>query len=122
MQTLQLQVAISLGDDAAEAIASILGPAVTRIVHALANHDEGREARLLASRNAVFGGQKLPENEGWLISPKQAAKLLNVSARTLWRMYHGGEMPQPIRIGRAVRWRLDALKKWVDAGCPALNH
>ena len=35
---------------------------------------------------------------------------------TLWGMRHDGEMPQPIRIGRAVRWGLEVLKKWVDAG------
>jgi predicted DNA-binding transcriptional regulator AlpA len=33
-------------------------------------------------------------------------------------MHTAGEMPPPIRIGRAVRWSLEVLKKWVEAGCP----
>jgi excisionase family DNA binding protein len=53
-----------------------------------------------------------------LIDSKQAAKLLKVSERTLWRMHHDGEMPPPIRIGRAVRWSLETLRKWVEEGVP----
>jgi hypothetical protein len=33
-------------------------------------------------------------------------------------MHNDGETPRPIRIGRAVRWSLEVLKKWLDAGCP----
>lgn len=30
----------------------------------------------------------------------------------------GGEMPRPIRKGRKVLWRLDEIRRWVEAGCP----
>ncbi len=83
--------------------------------------DARRQARLRASQNALFGGEEPPGDQGLLIDSRQAAKLLNVSPRTLWRMHNDGEMPQPIRIGRAVRWSLEALKKWIADGCPRPN-
>ncbi len=71
------------------------------------------------SRSArIFAGQKPPENLELLISSRQAAKLLKISERTLWRMQNDKEIPAPIRIGRAVRWDVQALKAWVSAGCP----
>jgi predicted DNA-binding transcriptional regulator AlpA len=36
-------------------------------------------------------------------------------------MYTDEAMPPPVRIGKAVRFSLDALKKWVEAGCPAMK-
>jgi predicted DNA-binding transcriptional regulator AlpA len=72
-----------------------------------------------ASQHALFAGQKPPEDRGLLIDTRQATKLLNLSSRTLWTMYHTGRMPQPIRIGRAIRWSLDELRAWVAEGCPS---
>ena len=72
-----------------------------------------------ASQHALFAGQKPPEDRGLLIDARQATKLLNLSSRTLWTMYNTGRMPQPIRIGRAIRWSFDELRTWVAEGCPA---
>ena len=119
MQTIQVQLAITLGEDAAKIVAELLGPAFRQAAALLASDtDEGREARLRASQNAIFAEEKPSEDQRWLIDSKQAAKLLQVSQGTLERMQHSGKMPPPIRIGRAVRWNLDGLKEWVDAGCP----
>jgi excisionase family DNA binding protein len=118
MQTIQVQLAITLGDDAAKALAELLGPAFRQAAISANDADEGREARLRASQQAIFAGQKPPDDQGLLIASKEAAKLLKVSERTLWRMHTTGEMPPPIRIGRAVRWSLETLKKWVEEGCP----
>jgi predicted DNA-binding transcriptional regulator AlpA len=119
MQTIQVQLAITLGDDAAKVLAELVAAALRQAAALTADDvDEGKEARLRASRNAIFAGQNPPEDQGLLIDSKQAARLLQVSQRTLWKMYQGGEMPPPIRIGRAVRWSLEALRKWVDEGCP----
>jgi predicted DNA-binding transcriptional regulator AlpA len=108
-----------LGDDAAKALAEFLGPALKQAKAIPPNElDEGKDARLRASQNAIFAGQKPPDDQGLLIDSKQAAKLLKVSERTLWSMHHTGAMPPPIRIGRAVRWGLETLKKWVEEGCP----
>jgi excisionase family DNA binding protein len=115
-------LAVTLGDDAAKALADILGPAIHQAIQTGTDADGKKQARLRASQNAIFGGETPPEDQGLLIDSRQAAKLLKVSERTLWKMHHNDEMPQPIRIGRAVRWSLEALKRWVDAGCPHSGH
>jgi len=53
-----------------------------------------------------------------LLRAADAARLCRVSLRT-WRAWDAtGNVPQPVRIGRAVFWRLDELRAWVAAGCP----
>lgn len=84
--------------------------------------DSRAEARMRASRNALFAGQKPPEDRGLLIDTNQVAKLLKVSARTVYRMEHCGEMPRAIRIGKAVRWGYEEIKAWVSAGCPTAER
>jgi excisionase family DNA binding protein len=117
MQTIQVHVAINLDENAARTLADLLAPAIKQAVGLTASElDAKREARLRASQNALFGGEKPPEDKGLLIDTRQAAKLLRVSERTLLNMGKRGELPPPIRIGRAVRWSLAALQKWVDAG------
>jgi len=29
-----------------------------------------------------------------------------------------GKLPRPLKIGGAVRWRLDEIRAWLAAGCP----
>jgi len=53
-----------------------------------------------------------------LLGAKQAAVLCGCSERT-WREWHTmGLVPVPIHIGRAIFWRADELRAWVEAGCP----
>jgi predicted DNA-binding transcriptional regulator AlpA len=52
-----------------------------------------------------------------LITAADFAGMLKVSVRTLWRLRSAGQIPEPLRLGGAVRWRLDEVKKWIDAGC-----
>lgn len=118
MKTIQFHVAITLGDDGAKALAELLGAVIKQAMQSGTGEDARRQARLRASQNAIFGGEKPPSDQALLIDSRQAAKLLKVSPRTLWRMHNDGEMPQPIRIGRAVRWSLEELKKWIADGCP----
>jgi excisionase family DNA binding protein len=119
MHAFHVQLTITLGDDTAKALAGLLGPVLGEAAIPASDADEAREARLRASQHALFAGQQPPDDQGLLIDSKQAARLLKVSERTLWRMHHTGEMPPPIRIGRAVRWSVEALTKWVAEGCPA---
>ena len=73
------------------------------------------EAQRRTPQTALPADHKPPED--WLlIDSRQAAKLLNFWARTLWRMQHTGSIPPPIRIGRTVRWSLATLNKWVEEG------
>lgn len=58
-------------------------------------------------------------HEPLLIPVEQVAEMLNLSTRTVWRMLAAGRIPEPVRIGGSVRWHLDRVRQWVDAGCPA---
>lgn len=57
-------------------------------------------------------------SEPLLLTAAELARLLNVSTRTLWRLRSAGQLPQPVRFGGAVRWRLDDVRKWIAEGCP----
>jgi excisionase family DNA binding protein len=52
-----------------------------------------------------------------LITAAELAKLLQVSTRTLWRLRSAGQLPEAVRLGGAVRWRLDEIKEWIADGC-----
>ena len=114
MKRMQLQIAITLDEEAVAAVVALMRKAFPDSEA----EDEKREARIRASRHALFGGQRPPEDKGLLIDSKQVAKLLKVCEKTVWTMYTTGKMPPPIRIGRAVRWSYEELKAWVAARCP----
>ena len=52
------------------------------------------------------------------LNAKQAAAMLNISVRQLWRLNSTGQVPKPIRLGNCVRWRKAELEAFVEAGCP----
>jgi predicted DNA-binding transcriptional regulator AlpA len=115
----QIQLTLTLDETAAKTFAAFLAPEIKKAIGVTAGElEEKANARIRASQHALLGGLKLPENQGILVDSKEAAKLLKISTRTLWGMHNSGEMPQPIRIGRAVRWSLEVLKRWAEAGCP----
>lgn len=57
-------------------------------------------------------------SEPLLVTAAELAALLNVSTRTLWRLRSAGQLPQPVRFGGTVRWRLDEVRNWIAEGCP----
>ncbi len=116
MPTIQIQLAVTFGEGSARAIAQLLGPAL-KLLSAPSEEDERQAARLRASRNAIYAGKKPPVDESFLIDSKEVAKMLGISDRTLWRMRQEGMIIKPVSIGKAVRWNIDHLKKWIDEGC-----
>ncbi len=50
-----------------------------------------------------------------MIDVTEVATILSVSTRTVWRLVSSGELPQPIRFGRNVRWRAGDIESWIDA-------
>lgn len=123
MKTIQLQLSVTIGEDASRVLAEILGPAIQQAQSPPKNDlDERREARLRGSQHALFAGQKPPEDQGLLIDLREAAKLLGLSQRTVWGMSKNGRMPKPIKIGRAARWSHEELRAWVNAGGPPMNE
>lgn len=59
--------------------------------------------------------------EDRLLKAKEVARILSISERSLWRLLASGEIIEPVRIGRAVRWRSDELWSWIQHGCPPQN-
>jgi excisionase family DNA binding protein len=51
--------------------------------------------------------------EKLLLRPKKAFELLDIGRSTGYAMIASGELPS-VRIGRAVRVPLNALKQWVE--------
>lgn len=67
--------------------------------------------------SAVFNsapGQFSPEKQPLLVNSREASRLLQISERTLWTLTKAGEIPS-VRLGRSVRYSVDALRRWIDA-------
>jgi predicted DNA-binding transcriptional regulator AlpA len=60
-----------------------------------------------------------------LLTSRQAAELLAIGERSLWRWSRSGVCPAPVRIGcgprAAVRFRRQELIEWAAAGCPQVG-
>ena len=56
-----------------------------------------------------------------LLTVTETAELCSISDEHVRRMTDRGAMPKPVRLGRAVRYRLSDLESWVNAGCPDLS-
>ena len=54
--------------------------------------------------------------DGWLLTARDVARLLQISVRQVWRWNASGALPRPVRLGgRVVRWRAEELAAWVEA-------
>ena len=56
-----------------------------------------------------------------LLTVQQVAKLLQVSPRSVWRLRSAGEIPEPVKIGGAVRWIGEEIHRWIASGCPRIE-
>jgi excisionase family DNA binding protein len=54
-----------------------------------------------------------PEAPRLALRPREAAKALGVSERTLWTWTKEGRVPC-VRLGSSVRYPVDALKRWLS--------
>ncbi len=52
--------------------------------------------------------------EPLLLTAKQAAECLALSARKLWSLTAAGEVPC-VRIGRSLRYSREDLRNWIEA-------
>lgn len=53
-----------------------------------------------------------------LLNVKDVARLLCVSVRQVWRLRSAGSLPEPVKVGKSVRWSADIVGVWIDMGCP----
>ncbi len=49
-----------------------------------------------------------------LLKPRDAAKLLGISERTLWTITKHGKLPAA-KLGKSVRYREEDLKRYVES-------
>jgi predicted DNA-binding transcriptional regulator AlpA len=54
-----------------------------------------------------------------LLTVEELAKILKVSIRTVWRRRKAADVPAPVKIAGAVRWRSRDIERWIKQGCPA---
>ena len=74
-------------------------------------HSVQRKAQANKRRAALQGAgsvREVEQRERLLFRPKEAARLLAISERSLW----GSDIPK-VRIGRAVRYDIEDLKAFI---------
>lgn len=59
--------------------------------------------------------------ERLLLTVDEVASRLGVSRKTVLRENLRGHLPQPLRLGRCLRWGAQELSLWVAHGCPTRN-
>lgn len=89
---------------------------------ALAEVLAGKLAPLVAQELARLLEQTPPPADPTLLDVAALAARLNVSARTVRRLDATGKIPQPIRIGRALRWHPDEIAAWEKENMPERNR
>jgi excisionase family DNA binding protein len=75
-----------------------------------------------APNDSIGGGGGRSESSrpaSLLLTADQAAHLLGVSTRTLWRLHSAGQLPRSVKIGGSTRWRREEIERWIAEGCPA---
>jgi len=95
---------------------------IAQITRLLTPEKPPEQIRLENSRRAIYAGESPPEDEALLMDMRELAKLLKVSNRTVFSMRIHGEMPKPVKIGRAVRWGRSEIMAWVQEGCPPASE
>lgn len=53
------------------------------------------------------------------LTAEQAAALIGISRTHFYRLRSAGKLPQPVRLGGAVRWLREELEAWLRAGAPS---
>lgn len=64
------------------------------------------------------GGNRAAPPSG-MLDVEGVADLLGVSTRHVRRLVDAGRCPQPVRLGRVVRWPRPAVEGWIADGCPS---
>lgn len=52
-----------------------------------------------------------------MLTDTEISNLIKVSRRQIWKLLAMGRLPEPIRIGRSVRWRRADIDSWIANGC-----
>jgi excisionase family DNA binding protein len=115
MSTFSIKLTVTLGDDAARSLATVLAPALRDAI-VTAGGTTGANRR--DGHDQLFASQPVPRDQRLLIDTREVAALLGVSVRHVATMTKAGRVPPPIRIGDTVRWSRERLTQWIADGCP----
>lgn len=61
---------------------------------------------------------RVQESSRLAVSATELATCLGVSLRHVRRLDALGKLPEPIRLGRSVRWPVAEIDAWLAAGAP----
>jgi len=55
-----------------------------------------------------------PPPDALLLSAAEVARMLSISIRHVWRLRDSGELPAPVKLGKLIRWRREAVMRFLD--------
>ena len=59
-----------------------------------------------------------PTVEVLLVPAEVAGLMCGRSEASWWRDHAAGRIPAPVKLGGRTLWRVEELRRWVEAGCP----
>src|SRR5438128_158512 len=59
-----------------------------------------------------------PIVQALLVSAEVAGSMCGRSEASWWRDHAAKRIPAPVKLGGRTLWRVDELRRWVEAGCP----
>lgn len=54
-----------------------------------------------------------------LIDVDEVARMCGIGKTLCKKLYSMAMTPEPIKLGRLVRWRRSDIYSWIEAGCPS---
>ena len=75
----------------------------------------------LANQIATPDRGKRPPSIRPLLDTGDVAAICRVHRRQIARWRDRGSMPQPIKLGKSVRWRAQDIEDWLTSGCPDMK-
>ncbi|CDN91993.1 MULTISPECIES: helix-turn-helix transcriptional regulator [Rhizobium/Agrobacterium group] len=55
------------------------------------------------------------ENNDRFIKIDEVESMIGLSQSRVYAMVKGGDFPKPVKLGKASRWSLSAIRKWMAA-------
>ncbi|MGB2819475.1 MAG: helix-turn-helix domain-containing protein [Phycisphaerae bacterium] len=71
-----------------------------------------------ATVERIDGREAGPGEMPAMLTVHDVARMLNCSARTVYRLTDSGRMPRPARLRALVRWPKATIERWIEEGCP----
>ena len=69
--------------------------------------------RARKERTVEHACHSVEPKERVLMSVRELSAFLHLGERSIWKFANTGEMPAPVRIGRAVRWDRRDIEAWL---------